>query len=34
MDADLDALALVLDVKIDELLIGSPERMPCRPRNA
>src|SRR3954453_10336440 len=32
MDADLDTLALVLYVKIDELLIGAPERVPWRPR--
>src|SRR4051812_5310407 len=31
MDADLDTLALALYVKIDELLIGSPERTPWRP---
>jgi hypothetical protein len=31
MDADLDTLALVLYVKIDELLIGSPQRVPWRP---
>src|SRR3954449_4655634 len=31
MDADLDTLALALYVKIDELLIGSPERTPRRP---
>jgi Transposase DDE domain len=32
MDADLDTLATALYVKIDELLIGSPERAPWRPR--
>jgi hypothetical protein len=32
MDADLDTLALALYVKIDELLIASPERAPWRPR--
>jgi hypothetical protein len=32
MDADLDTLALALYVKIDELLIASPERAPRRPR--
>jgi hypothetical protein len=31
MDAELDTLALALYVKIDELLIGSPERTPWRP---
>jgi hypothetical protein len=31
MDADLDTLALALYVKIDELLIASPERVPWRP---
>jgi hypothetical protein len=32
MDAELDTLALALYVKIDELLIASPERLPRRPR--
>ena len=32
MDADLDTLALALYVKIDELLIASPERAPGRPQ--
>jgi Transposase DDE domain len=32
MDADLDTLALALYVKIDELLIASPEQAPWRPR--
>jgi hypothetical protein len=32
MDADLDTLALALYVKIDELLIAFPERVPWRPR--
>jgi hypothetical protein len=31
MDADLDTLALALYVKIDELLVASPERVPWRP---
>jgi len=32
MDADLDTLATALYVKIDELLIGAPDRAPWRPR--
>ena len=31
MDAELDTLALALYVKIDELLIAAPERVPWRP---
>ena len=32
MDADLDTLATALYVKIDELLVAAPERLPWRPR--
>src|SRR4051794_9484353 len=32
MDADLDTLATALYVKIDQLLLDAPERLPWRPR--
>ena len=32
MDADLDTLATALYVKIDDLLVGSPQHTPWRPR--
>ena len=32
MDADLDTLATALYVKIDDLLMGSPDRAPWRPQ--
>src|SRR3954467_9379581 len=32
MDADLDPLATALYVKIDQLLLDAPERLPWRPR--
>src|SRR3954467_3447906 len=32
MDADLDPLATALYVKIDQLLLDAPERVPWRPR--